>query len=103
MFFKSSYQGTTSTSYIPSMLDPVFAATLVFCKEKRQKEKEKIQNALTSKFGGKKLILTYIVDESLLGGFIAEIDGYVVDSTLKTKLGGLKDVLSKNTSHQEVL
>jgi F-type H+-transporting ATPase subunit delta len=60
-----------------------------------EKEKEKIQNALTSKFGGKKLMLTYIVDESLLGGFIAEIDGYVVDSTLKTKLGGLKDVLSK--------
>ena len=39
MFFKSSYQGT-STSYIPSMLDPVFAATLVFSKEKKQKEVE---------------------------------------------------------------
>ena len=39
MFFKSSYQ-TTSSSFIPSMLDPIFAATLVFSKEEKEKEVE---------------------------------------------------------------
>lgn len=59
-------------------------------------EKEKLQKALEGKLGGgKKLILSFITDESLLGGFLAEIDGNVVDSTLKTKLSGLKNVLSK--------
>ncbi len=58
-------------------------------------EKEKLQKALELKFSGKKLVLNFITDESLIGGFIAEIDGNIVDSTLKTKLSSLKDVLSK--------
>ena len=39
MFFKASTP-ITNSNYIPSMLDPIFAATLVFSKEKKQKEVE---------------------------------------------------------------
>ena len=59
-------------------------------------EKQKLTEALTKKIGnGKKLILNFVKDESVLGGFLAEIDGIVVDSTLKTKLSSMKNVLSK--------
>ena len=58
-------------------------------------EKEKLKNAIEAKMGkGKTLILDFVTDESLMGGFLVEIDGNVVDSTLKTKLSDLKKVLS---------
>lgn len=58
-------------------------------------EKEKIQSAVEGKLGGRKLILDFSVDETLLGGFYVEVDGLVFDSSVKTKLSGLKDKLSK--------
>lgn len=59
-------------------------------------EKERLKTAIEAKLGkGKTLILEFITDESLIGGFLVEIDGNVVDSTIKTKLSGLKNVLSK--------
>ena len=59
-------------------------------------EKERLRKALETSMGeGKRLILEYSVDESLLGGFFVEVDGKVIDSTLKTRLSGLKEHLSK--------
>jgi F-type H+-transporting ATPase subunit delta len=58
-------------------------------------EKEKLQKALEVKANGRKIILNFSVDESLIGGFFVEMDGKVIDSTLKKKLSGLKDILSK--------
>ena len=59
-----------------------------------ESEKEALSAAVKEKLGGINLILEYVVDESLLGGFLVEVDGKVMDSTLKTKLAGLKNVLS---------
>ncbi len=59
-------------------------------------EKKAITKAVEDKLGGgKTVILNFETDESLLGGFFVEIDGKVIDSTLKTKLSDLKEVLSK--------
>lgn len=59
-------------------------------------EKKSIIKAVEDKLGGgKSVILTFETDESLLGGFLVEIDGKIIDSTLKTKLSGLKEILSK--------
>ncbi len=58
-------------------------------------EKEKLKGAIEKKLAhGKTLFLDFVVDEALMGGFLVEIDGNIVDSTLKTKLSGLKNVLS---------
>lgn len=37
----------------------------------------------------------YHVDESLLGGIVIEIDGKVMDASLKTRLSDMKDVMSR--------
>ena len=59
-------------------------------------EKEKIRKAVEAKLKNKKLILNFSVDETLLGGFYVEVDGKVFDSSVKTKLSGLKEELSKH-------
>ena len=58
-------------------------------------EKEAIRKATEKKMSGKTLILDFLVDKSVLGGFYVEADGKVFDSTVKTKLAGLKNTLSK--------
>lgn len=58
-------------------------------------EKEKIRKAVEAKLENRKLILHFSVDEALLGGFYVEVDGKVFDSSVKTKLSGLKEELSK--------
>ncbi len=61
-----------------------------------ESEKERIVKALEEKLGGgKTLIMEFYVDESLLGGLYVEVDGKVFDSTVKTKLSGMKNILSK--------
>ena len=64
MFYTSSYQ-SPSSSYIPSMLDPVFAATLVFSKEERQKEVEDGYSAIMLSLVRKGYIDLVRINESI--------------------------------------
>ena len=60
-----------------------------------EKEKAVITKAASEKLcDGKTVILSFEVDESLIGGFYVEADGKVMDSTLKSRLSGLKEILS---------
>ena len=52
--------------------------------------KEKLE-----KMSGKKTLIEYTVDKSIIGGLIVEMDGKIMDSSLRKHLKDVKDVISK--------
>ena len=75
-------QNSISTAYIKSAV------------ELTEEEKEKLKDKLEIKCGHS-VILECTVDESLMGGLVVEIDGKIIDGSLKTRLYEVKDVISK--------
>lgn len=57
-------------------------------------EKEKLQTKL-EKMSGQTVILECTVDESLLGGIIIEMDGKVMDGSVRRRLHEVKEVISR--------
>ena len=62
--------------------------------ELTEEEKEKLKDKLEIKCGHS-VILECTVDQSLMGGLIIEVDGNIIDGSLKTRLHEVKDVISK--------
>jgi len=59
-----------------------------------QEEENAVKEKLHAKFGNP-VILETAVDSEILGGMIIEIDGKVIDASLRQRLGDLKDVISR--------
>lgn len=57
-------------------------------------EKNNIKSKL-EKVNGHKVTLECTVDEKLLGGIVVEVDGKVMDGSIRHRLGEVKDVISK--------
>jgi len=57
-------------------------------------EKERLKEKL-SKMCGKSVMTECIVDETLKGGLLIELDGKTIDFSLKNRLHEVKDVISK--------
>ena len=58
--------------------------------EEQKKLKEKLEKA-----SGKNVVLDIKVDKSLLCGIVVEIDGKIIDGSIKKSLGNVKEVISK--------
>ena len=58
--------------------------------EEQKKLKEKLEKAY-----GKNVVLDIKVDKSLLCGIVVEIDGKIIDGSIKKSLGNVKEVISK--------
>ena len=58
------------------------------------KEKTLLTEKLETKFGHR-VILETVVNGDILGGLIIEIDGKIIDASLRQRLGDLKDVISR--------
>lgn len=56
-------------------------------------EKEKLTKKLETIYGGQ-IRTTYVVDPSLLGGLIVEIDGKIMDGSLRRRLRDVKEVMN---------
>ena len=61
--------------------------------ELTQAEKEKLQNKLETVYKSS-VHMSYAQDASLMGGMIVEIDGKVLDGSLKSRLHDIKEVIS---------
>ena len=57
-------------------------------------EKEKLKNKLEA-MTKSTVSMEYFIDESLLGGLIAEIDGKVLDGSLRKRLHDIKEVINE--------
>ena len=57
--------------------------------EEKQKLKEKLQNMCK-----RAVEMEFFVDEALMGGIVAEIDGRVLDGSLRSRLRDIKEVIN---------
>jgi F-type H+-transporting ATPase subunit delta len=60
-------------------------------------EQQALQQRLGRTLGGKQVTLDEVVDRGLLGGFVAEVDGYIVDGSLDGQLARLRDRLVRGS------
>lgn len=72
----------------------VLVATVISAVELTETEKKKIKQSL-KKISGYSVQLECSVDEKLLGGLIIKMDGKVIDTSLRTRLAEVKDVMCK--------
>ncbi len=82
--FKELYEASkkVSTAFVTS------ASPLT--EEEKSAIKEKLQ-----KLCGHSVVLSCDLDSSILGGFIAKLDGKVFDASLKSQLHGIKEVIDR--------
>ncbi len=57
-------------------------------------EKRKLTDKL-EKMSGKTIIIENVVDKSVIGGMIVEMEGKIIDGSLKRRLRDVKDVISR--------
>lgn len=88
--------GECATQYISmyNEMDKISNAKVTSVIELSEAEKESLKEKL-EKMSGKKTIIEYFVDKSILGGLIVEIDDKVIDSSLKKRLEDVKDVIKR--------
>jgi len=72
----------------------VSVAHVISAVELTEEEKEKLKDKLQIKMGNS-IVLECSVDQSLMGGLVVEIDGKIIDGSLKHRLHEVKDVISK--------
>lgn len=56
--------------------------------DEKARLKEKLEKTMKAS-----LLMEYFVDKSLIGGIVAEIDGKVIDGSIKKRLHDIKDVI----------
>ena len=72
----------------------VSKAVVTSAVELRDDEKTSLEKKL-EKISGNKILVEYTVDKSIIGGLIVEMDGKIMDSSLRKHLKDVKDVISK--------
>ena len=72
----------------------VLNAKVTSAAELTSEEKAKLKHKL-EEVNKSQLDLEYFIDESLLGGIIVEIDGKILDGSLKSRLRDIKEVINK--------
>lgn len=58
-------------------------------------ERDRLQQQLGRALAGKQVLLEEVVDERLLGGFVAEVDGFIADGSLDGQLARLRERLAR--------
>ena len=71
----------------------VLHATITSAVELTKAEKEKLQSKLET-VNKSSIHMDYVIDASLMGGISVEIDGKVLDGSLKSRLHDIKEVIS---------
>ncbi len=72
----------------------VSAANVISALELTQQQKDELKSKL-EKMSGKDVVMNCSVDKSLIGGIVVEIDGRVIDGSLRHSLSEVKDVMGK--------
>ena len=75
-------------------MEKISNAKVTSAVELTEEEKTNLKENLEKK-SGHKMIIEYIVDESIIGGLIVEADGKIMDSSLKKHLKEIKDVIKR--------
>ena len=71
----------------------IFNAKVTSAAPLTESEREKLKNKLETVYHGT-VHMTYEVDPSLLGGLIVDVDGKIMDGSLRQRLRDVKDVMN---------
>lgn len=74
--------------------ESVYGAKITCAQALTEEEKAKLIAKLESVYHGK-VKAEYVVDSSLIGGLIVEIDGTIMDGSLRRRLKKVKEVINK--------
>ncbi len=91
---RSFYACVSEYKKLLDVKEHISKATVVSAVELTASEKERLQQKL-EKMSGRYVELTCSVDESLMGGMIIEMDGKIMDGSLKRRLQEVKEVMSR--------
>ena len=69
-------------------------ATITSAIELTDTEKQKIVSKLEQSYK-KEVVAKYFVDSSIIGGIIIDIDGKIIDASIKGRLYDIKEVIDK--------
>ena len=72
----------------------VLSAKVTSAAELTEAEKEKLKNKLESINKGE-VRIEYLIDTALIGGLVVEVDGKIMDGSLRQRLREVKDVINK--------
>lgn len=70
-----------------------YIARVTSATELTDAEKEKLIGKLCTVYGGN-VVGEYFVDPSLMGGVVVDIDGKIIDGSVRSRLQGVKEVMS---------
>ena len=70
----------------------ISTATITSAVELTEEEKQKLQLALERRCKGQ-VRAEYVVDKELLGGLVVEVDGNILDGSLRQRLSEVKEVI----------
>ncbi len=76
------------------MAEKVSTAKVTSAVELTEEEKNALIQKLEKRCGNT-VVAEYRIDSSLLGGIVIEIDGKVMDASLRSRLSDMKDVMSR--------
>ena len=76
------------------LYENVAVAKVTSSTELKEEEKTKLKEKLEKAYG-KKVVLDIKVDKSLICGIVVEIDGKIIDGSIRKSLGNVKEVISK--------
>lgn len=77
-----------------SMKESLVTAKVTAAVALSEKELDSLKSSLEKKYK-KQITIDFHTDSSLLGGLVVELDGKIIDGSLRHKLQDMKDVISK--------
>lgn len=75
-------------------IDKILNVKVTSAVDLNESQKVQLKEKLEKKCG-KTVVIDYIIDESIIGGIIVEMDGKIIDSSIKKHLRDMKDVINK--------
>lgn len=90
---RSLYGCIDEYSLLAAALSNKAAALISSAVELSDKQKDAVCKKL-AKITGKSIDAAYIIDDSLIGGMKIEVDGMVIDGSIRHRLGEIKDVMN---------
>lgn len=90
------YFGEITQEYktLVAMSDDVMHATITSAIELTDIEKQKIVTKLEQSYK-KQVVASYVTDSSIIGGIIIDINGKIIDASIKSRLYDIKEVIDK--------
>ncbi len=89
-FFDCVEQYKALLNEVKSVLDARVTSAVELSDDEKNALKEKLET-----LSGHTVMIDYIVDQSILGGLIVEMDGKVMDSSIQRHLKDVKEVISR--------